>query len=356
MEIIVFIIAAIAAGYFLLKKNSNNDNKKPTRSEGLEPDEASTLKPGKKLENVQKAPKIFYSHDYGFRHPFSDDDKYFNHFIERYRDRLLFLTEDKSYSDWVIDSHMNDPKITSGNGVLRSSIIHSLDNALATKLADKIIDSHMPALMRKYKQLTYKDDYGVIEKDKWEKEAKTFTKRVLLPNISDDIMADPLCKYSSDCLISEEPEALEYWMNYITISVEAEIDNDTHGILTPHDSEHIVKNDAGEMSGIEYEEYVAEIIDSLGWKVTQTPATGDHGADIIADNGQSRIVVQCKKYSSPVGNKSVQEAFSAKSFYDCTDSIVVTNNSFTPAARQAASKLNVSLLHHEQLQEFLESK
>lgn len=47
----------------------------------------------------------------------------------------------------------------------------------------------------------------------------------------------------------------------------------------------------------------------------------------------------------------MQEVYSAKDIYDCELAAVVTNNTFTPAAREAAEKLGVFLLHHEAIPE-----
>jgi restriction system protein len=63
--------------------------------------------------------------------------------------------------------------------------------------------------------------------------------------------------------------------------------------------------------------------------------------------------VQCKYYSSPVGNKAVQEVYSAKDVYDAEQAWVVTNHSYTPAAKVAAKKLGVLLIHHDEIPDLL---
>ena len=64
------------------------------------------------------------------------------------------------------------------------------------------------------------------------------------------------------------------------------------------------------------------------------------------------MVVQCKLYSQPVGNKAVQEAFAAKNFQGCDVAVVVSNASYTQSARQIASTTGVLLLHHDELEMF----
>jgi HJR/Mrr/RecB family endonuclease len=46
----------------------------------------------------------------------------------------------------------------------------------------------------------------------------------------------------------------------------------------------------------------------------------------------------------------VQEAYSAKSFYNGTKCAVISNNTFTKAAKQMAQKNNVTLLHVNELE------
>lgn len=49
------------------------------------------------------------------------------------------------------------------------------------------------------------------------------------------------------------------------------------------------------MSGIEYEYFCAEILGNANWKTNILPASGDHGADIIATKKGVSIAIQCKK-------------------------------------------------------------
>ena len=105
------------------------------------------------------------------------------------------------------------------------------------------------------------------------------------------------------------------------------------------------------MSGGHYETLCQNILQAAGWTVTTTPVTGDQGADLIADAGGKRVVIQCKFHSKPVGNKAVQEAFTALGFHGGDHAAVVSNNAFTRSAQQLAQANRVLLLHHDQLPE-----
>lgn len=99
------------------------------------------------------------------------------------------------------------------------------------------------------------------------------------------------------------------------------------------------------MSPYQYEHYVAQHLKNRGFvKVEVTPKSGDFGADILlTDKDGSRMCVQCKQYSNPVGIKAVQEVIGAKAYYGCTRAAVITTSTFTPAAKELAKRSGVEL-------------
>ncbi|MDZ4270349.1 MAG: restriction endonuclease, partial [Mycobacterium sp.] len=58
--------------------------------------------------------------------------------------------------------------------------------------------------------------------------------------------------------------------------------------------------------------------------------------DLIVGRRPDRLAVQCKRLSRPVGASAVQEVVAGAPMQDCTRTMVVTNNEFTPAARKLA--------------------
>lgn len=101
---------------------------------------------------------------------------------------------------------------------------------------------------------------------------------------------------------------------------------------------------------IEYEHFCKDLLEHDGWNAKVTQTTGDQGVDVIATSDDGLVIaIQCKKYSSPVGNKAVQEVFSAKQHYNADIAIVVTNNTYTKSAKELANTTNVLLLHHDDL-------
>jgi len=99
------------------------------------------------------------------------------------------------------------------------------------------------------------------------------------------------------------------------------------------------------MDGGEFEQFCANLLIKNGYiNVQVTRGSGDHGVDILAEtpNG-STYAIQCKRYSSSIGNKAVQEAYSGKTFYNRHIGVVMTNQYFTTAAIEAAEKTGVLL-------------
>ena len=101
------------------------------------------------------------------------------------------------------------------------------------------------------------------------------------------------------------------------------------------------------MDGFEFEHRCAALLKTKGYhRVSVTKQSGDQGIDVIAHKAGKKYGIQCKYYSSPVGNKAIQEAYSGARFYDCDCAMVMTNNTFTKAARELADKLEVELWEH----------
>ena len=103
------------------------------------------------------------------------------------------------------------------------------------------------------------------------------------------------------------------------------------------------------MSGTEFEDHVARIARTCGVPVIMTPLTGDWGVDLIVGHRPNRIAIQCKRQARPVGAGAVQEVVSGAPMQDCTQTMVVTNNAFTPAARRLAELHGCVLVGGEDL-------
>lgn len=111
--------------------------------------------------------------------------------------------------------------------------------------------------------------------------------------------------------------------------------------------------DIDKMTGIQFEEYLRTFFTEIGYKVKNTPKTGDYGADLILEKAGKRIVVQAKRYKKNVGIKAVQEAGGAKAHYRANESWVITNSNFTQAAFNLSVSNDIRMIGREQLIEMI---
>lgn len=99
-----------------------------------------------------------------------------------------------------------------------------------------------------------------------------------------------------------------------------------------------------QLSGPEFEAWVTSVLEGAGIAAENIRDGGDFGVDVIATVGSTRIGLQVKRYSQSVGNSAVQEALAGSGYHDCSLAGVVTQSSFTPAARKQAERARVPVL------------
>ena len=186
----------------------------------------------------------------------------------------------------------------------------------------RIARAHGETLALRRRQESFRDAYGNWIEDGWLRERDYFLDRTVLPQIG---------PRDADLFATERDRMLDI--------VEAE----AAAIDLPDEED-------APQDGLDYERYCAERLARAGWRAHRTPASGDQGADIVADRDGLRLVVQCKRLTKPVGNAAVQEAAAAQRYWAGDRAAVVSNAGFTPAARRLAAATGVLLLHHDGLE------
>lgn len=110
------------------------------------------------------------------------------------------------------------------------------------------------------------------------------------------------------------------------------------------------------MDGHEFEHWCADLLRKNGFSnVEVTPASGDHGVDVLAEKDGVNYAIQCKCYSNDLGNTPVQEVYAGKEMYRCQVGVVMTNRYFTTGAKQLAEQTRVLLWDRDKLQSLIES-
>jgi restriction system protein len=194
----------------------------------------------------------------------------------------------------------------------------SHDNTLIR--SEFLITQHTAELNIRRRQLTTTSNYGLVDDSQWLQEVDFFIDEVI-EEADDDVKISPDRLRTVRCMI--DTATAQFAVSRVPFSPD--------------------------MDPIDYEQMVADSLTDLGWQTRLTKASGDQGIDVIAEMRGKRVVIQCKRYASSIGNSAVQEAYAGKSFEKADYAAVVTNAEFTRSARQLADTTHVILLHHDEL-------
>lgn len=104
-----------------------------------------------------------------------------------------------------------------------------------------------------------------------------------------------------------------------------------------------------QLSGVEFEEFLAGLFRAQGYAAELTPTSGDYGADLILSKDGRRIAVQAKRYTGSVGVQAVQEALSGQAYYQCHTAWVITTGAFTTNALELAQKSGVKMIGRSEI-------
>lgn len=110
-----------------------------------------------------------------------------------------------------------------------------------------------------------------------------------------------------------------------------------------------------QMSGTEFEEFLGQLYQGIGWFVELTGKSNDGGCDLVIftkDRSRS-VAIQAKRYKNKIGYDAVQQIYAARDIYKAKEAWVVTNSYFTSPAQTRAKQLGVTLHDRNYLQELI---
>ncbi|MBX9628575.1 MAG: restriction endonuclease [Gemmataceae bacterium] len=96
------------------------------------------------------------------------------------------------------------------------------------------------------------------------------------------------------------------------------------------------------LRGAEWVDFLARVFKLLGYRVEATRP--GQGADLVVHGKGRRIAVQAVGAADAVGPGPVQAAFAGKTYYGCTDCLVVATGRFTDGAVEAAERAGCGLV------------
>jgi HJR/Mrr/RecB family endonuclease len=100
-----------------------------------------------------------------------------------------------------------------------------------------------------------------------------------------------------------------------------------------------------------YEQAVTDGLRRLGWRARLREPGENRYADVNAQMGARRVLVQCPGFVTPIVISVVQELCEAKIREGVDCAAIVSNAEFTPDALQLAVSSGVVLLRHDNLAE-----
>ncbi|CAK7193114.1 hypothetical protein COMNV_01327 [Commensalibacter sp. Nvir] len=209
----------------------------------------------------------------------------------------------------------------------------------AFQICKNEIFKHIQKLYIRREQLIYFDHYGTLKVDRWHKEIDFFISKQIKPILKENNLSDYFLLFNKDLRKIIDKVTINYRNN----RDKANKLKKNPIIFDPH------------MTGYDYESFCAKKLIDLGWNAKTTQSSCDQGADVEAEKNGVKIVLQCKLYNKPVGNNAVQQINTAKTFYFAHYAAVVSNAPYTKSARQLAYSAKVFLLHHEELEKFIQN-
>ena len=108
------------------------------------------------------------------------------------------------------------------------------------------------------------------------------------------------------------------------------------------------------LNGYDFEEYIATLFESCGFKCDTTPKSKDNGVDIIATKNNIKIAIQTKLYyNHKVSNSAIQQVYTGCIYHKCDIPMVITNSFFSKPSQQVAKSLKVLRFDRKHLENII---
>jgi len=116
--------------------------------------------------------------------------------------------------------------------------------------------------------------------------------------------------------------------------------------------------DLDKLTGHEFEDLVEDLIKKMGFITEQRKKTADGGIDIKAINEKpllkGKYIIQCKRYSKPVGEPVLRDLYGVIISQNANKGILITNSVFSKKAKQFAKRKPLELIDGYQLSKLLD--
>jgi restriction system protein len=103
------------------------------------------------------------------------------------------------------------------------------------------------------------------------------------------------------------------------------------------------------MNGIEFEQFVGHLLKRRGYNYISYTERYDLGIDILAQKDKQVWGIQVKRSKNPISTHAVRQVVTALKYYDCDQGMVISNSSFTKAARKLAKSNDCVMIERKNL-------
>lgn len=217
------------------------------------------------------------------------------------------------------------------------------------------IEPYVQELAAKRERLINRE-YGREDRSGWERKLGEFMEQIVLDEVSEGDLdrAVPFEYRWYPGVKQDDARATRYglWHRRMYCQPEGELARLVDQMVVDYqesDEYQMAAVDADELDPASYEVHCAHVLRACGWETKVLGGSGDQGADVIAERGRTRVVIQCKKYSRSVSNKAVQEVIGGRAVHRAQAAAVVSNAAYTRGAQELARMTKVLLLHHTEL-------
>jgi Holliday junction DNA helicase RuvB len=128
------------------------------------------------------------------------------------------------------------------------------------------------------------------------------------------------------------------------------------GLMNVTTGAPIQSKNLNSLSGVEFEEFITQLLRAMGFQTQMTKASGDGGIDIVAILDKpvigGRYLFQCKRLGpdSLVGAPTVREFYGAVTAdRKARKGILITNSGFSVQAKEFAGEVGIELIDGQQL-------
>jgi len=271
-------------------------------------------------------------------------------YVEEFRSFTSNNINSGNYND--LDSSMNFLK------TCEAQLDFMIDLEKIYKLIhNKGISTNYPELLKLFNDLLDADineETKLILNYEYIRIAGKLYSNISVRNVIKELIKSPMDIFIDDDLVIQLLNRFNLDFNKEQINglieeLKEEIDLEGFEQNLGEDSNLQILSDPQNLSGLEFEAFLKQLFEILGYTVMQTKSSGDQGADLVIMLDNIKTAVQAKRYSGKVSNAAIQQVVASKKHYKCDKTLVVTTGKFTKSAIQLAISNDVQLWDSEKL-------